>query len=67
VKAVVFDKTGTLTVGKPSVVQTKIFSNMTLLEMCDFAAAAEVAFVNCLVILNFLRCVLKPEVTILFY
>ncbi|KAJ4758248.1 Copper-exporting P-type ATPase A [Rhynchospora pubera] len=41
VKAIIFDKTGTLTVGKPSVVQTKIFSKITLLEMCDFAAAAE--------------------------
>ncbi|KAJ1703455.1 hypothetical protein LUZ63_003234 [Rhynchospora breviuscula] len=41
VKAIIFDKTGTLTVGKPSVVQTKLFSKITLLEMCDFAAAAE--------------------------
>ncbi|KAJ3679042.1 hypothetical protein LUZ60_017053 [Juncus effusus] len=42
VKAVVFDKTGTLTVGKPSVVQTRVFSKMSLQEMCDLAASAEV-------------------------
>ncbi|XP_078154453.1 copper-transporting ATPase HMA4-like isoform X2 [Carex rostrata] len=41
VKAIIFDKTGTLTVGKPSVVQTKLFAKITLIEMCDFAAAAE--------------------------
>ncbi|KAL6630017.1 hypothetical protein ACP70R_029782 [Stipagrostis hirtigluma subsp. patula] len=41
VKAIIFDKTGTLTVGKPSVVQTKIFSNIPLLKLCDLAAGAE--------------------------
>jgi Cu+-exporting ATPase len=44
IKAIIFDKTGTLTVGKPSVVQTKIFSKMPLLELCDLAAGAEVGF-----------------------
>ncbi|CAL4889402.1 unnamed protein product [Urochloa decumbens] len=42
IKAIIFDKTGTLTVGKPSVVQTKIFSKIPLLELCDLAAGAEV-------------------------
>ncbi|OAY76460.1 probable copper-transporting ATPase HMA5 [Ananas comosus] len=41
VKAVVFDKTGTLTIGKPSVVQTMLFSKMPLQELCDLAAVAE--------------------------
>ncbi|XP_039141807.1 copper-transporting ATPase HMA4-like [Dioscorea cayenensis subsp. rotundata] len=41
VKAVIFDKTGTLTVGKPAVVNTMVFSNTPLLELCDLAAAAE--------------------------
>ncbi|WVZ77486.1 hypothetical protein U9M48_025345 [Paspalum notatum var. saurae] len=41
IKAIIFDKTGTLTVGKPSVVQTKIFSKIPLLELCDLAAGAE--------------------------
>lgn len=44
VKAVIFDKTGTLTVGKPAVVNTMVFSNTPLLELCDLAAAAEVFF-----------------------
>lgn len=44
IKSIIFDKTGTLTVGKPSVVQTKIFSKMPLLELCDLAAGAEVGF-----------------------
>ncbi|XP_073001088.1 copper-transporting ATPase HMA4-like isoform X2 [Typha latifolia] len=41
VKAVVFDKTGTLTVGRPSVVQTKLFSKIPLQELCDLAAITE--------------------------
>jgi Cu+-exporting ATPase len=41
IKAIIFDKTGTLTVGKPSVIQTKIFSKIPLLELCDLAAGAE--------------------------
>uniref|UniRef100_A0A0D3F1Z8 P-type Cu(+) transporter n=1 Tax=Oryza barthii TaxID=65489 RepID=A0A0D3F1Z8_9ORYZ len=41
VKAIIFDKTGTLTVGKPSVVQTKVFSKIPLLDLCDLAAGAE--------------------------
>jgi magnesium-transporting ATPase (P-type) len=44
IKSIIFDKTGTLTVGKPSVVQTKVFSKMPLLELCDLAAGAEVGF-----------------------
>jgi Cu+-exporting ATPase len=46
VKAIIFDKTGTLTVGKPSVVQTKVFSKIPLLELCDLAAGAEVGFLD---------------------
>ena len=46
IKAIIFDKTGTLTVGKPSVGQTKIFSKIPLLELCDLAAGAEVGFVT---------------------
>eukprot|EP01018_Ginkgo_biloba_P032559 Gb_22148 [translate_table: standard] len=41
VKCVVFDKTGTLTVGKPVVVGTKLFTNISLPDFCDMAAAAE--------------------------
>lgn len=44
IKAIIFDKTGTLTVGKPSVVQTMIFSKIPLLELCDLTAGAEVGF-----------------------
>ncbi|WOK95272.1 hypothetical protein Cni_G03979 [Canna indica] len=42
VKVVVFDKTGTLTVGRPAVVQAKIFSKISLRELSDLAAATEV-------------------------
>ncbi|KAG6467905.1 copper-transporting ATPase HMA4-like [Zingiber officinale] len=42
VKTVIFDKTGTLTVGRPTVVQTKIFTKMSLLELCELATAAEI-------------------------
>jgi len=41
IKTIIFDKTGTLTIGKPSVVQTKIFSKIPLLELCDLTASAE--------------------------
>ncbi|XP_020585517.1 probable copper-transporting ATPase HMA5 isoform X2 [Phalaenopsis equestris] len=41
VKAILFDKTGTLTVGKPTVVQSMLFSSSSLQEVCDLAAAAE--------------------------
>lgn len=39
---IVFDKTGTLTVGKPVVVNTKIFSNMLPHEFYELVAATEV-------------------------
>lgn len=39
---VVFDKTGTLTIGKPVVVNTKLFTNMVLREFYELVAAAEV-------------------------
>ncbi|EEF51170.1 probable copper-transporting ATPase HMA5 [Ricinus communis] len=42
VNCIVFDKTGTLTVGKPVVVNTKLFKNMVLREFYELAAAAEV-------------------------
>jgi len=42
VNCIVFDKTGTLTVGKPVVVTTKLFKNMSLKDFYEFAAAAEV-------------------------
>lgn len=42
-KAVVFDKTGTLTIGRPAVVQTKIFSKISMQELSNLAAAAEVS------------------------
>ncbi|KAL2940860.1 Copper-transporting ATPase HMA4 [Bienertia sinuspersici] len=41
IKAVVFDKTGTLTVGKPVVVNTVLFSGVSMEEFCDMAIAAE--------------------------
>ena len=42
VNCIVFDKTGTLTIGKPVVVNTKLFSKMALREFYKFVAAAEV-------------------------
>lgn len=39
---IVFDKTGTLTVGKPVVVNTRLFKNMVLREFFELVAAAEV-------------------------
>nr|DAD42318.1 TPA_asm: hypothetical protein HUJ06_000548 [Nelumbo nucifera] len=42
VQTVMFDKTGTLTIGKPIVVNTMLFSNVSIQEFCDVAAAAEV-------------------------
>ncbi|XP_021319722.1 probable copper-transporting ATPase HMA5 isoform X2 [Sorghum bicolor] len=41
VDCIVFDKTGTLTVGKPVVVNTRLFKNMVLREFFDYVAAAE--------------------------
>ncbi|XP_074310544.1 copper-transporting ATPase HMA4-like [Silene latifolia] len=41
VKAVVFDKTGTLTMGKPVVVTVRLFSQITMEEVCDLAIATE--------------------------
>ncbi|KAG8659222.1 probable copper-transporting ATPase HMA5 isoform X2 [Manihot esculenta] len=42
VNCIVFDKTGTLTVGKPVVVNTKLFKNMVLGDFYELVAAAEV-------------------------
>ncbi|KAF7017837.1 hypothetical protein CFC21_031205 [Triticum aestivum] len=42
VDCIVFDKTGTLTIGKPIVVNTRLFKNMVLREFYDYVAAAEV-------------------------
>lgn len=39
---IVFDKTGTLTIGKPLVVNTRLFKNMVLKELFELVAAAEV-------------------------
>lgn len=39
-----FDKTGTLTMGKPVVVNTKLFRSMVLREFYELVAAAEVNF-----------------------
>ncbi|KAM3388897.1 hypothetical protein ACQJBY_011189 [Aegilops geniculata] len=41
VDCIVFDKTGTLTIGKPIVVNTRLFKNMVLREFYDYVAAAE--------------------------
>ncbi|XP_065858254.1 probable copper-transporting ATPase HMA5 [Euphorbia lathyris] len=41
VNCIVFDKTGTLTVGKPVVVNTKLFKNMVLREFYELVAATE--------------------------
>nr|XP_016488725.1 PREDICTED: probable copper-transporting ATPase HMA5 [Nicotiana tabacum] len=42
VNCIVFDKTGTLTMGKPVVVNTKLFRSMVLREFYELVAAAEV-------------------------
>ncbi|KAK3034567.1 hypothetical protein RJ639_033813 [Escallonia herrerae] len=42
VNCIVFDKTGTLTMGKPVVVNTKLFTKMVLREFYELVAAAEV-------------------------
>ncbi|PIN23728.1 Cation transport ATPase [Handroanthus impetiginosus] len=42
VNCIVFDKTGTLTVGKPVVVNTRLFKNMVLRDFYELVAAAEV-------------------------
>ncbi|TMW93039.1 hypothetical protein EJD97_012272 [Solanum chilense] len=41
VDCIVFDKTGTLTMGKPVVVNTKLFRSMVLREFYELVAAAE--------------------------
>ncbi|KAH9775599.1 putative copper-transporting ATPase HMA5 [Citrus sinensis] len=41
VNCIVFDKTGTLTVGKPVVVNTKLFKNMVLRDFYELIAATE--------------------------
>ncbi|XP_060207090.1 probable copper-transporting ATPase HMA5 [Lycium barbarum] len=41
VNCIVFDKTGTLTMGKPVVVNTKLFKSMVLREFYELVAAAE--------------------------
>ncbi|WMV43873.1 hypothetical protein MTR67_037258 [Solanum verrucosum] len=41
VDCIVFDKTGTLTMGKPVVVNTKLFKSMVLREFYELVAAAE--------------------------
>jgi len=41
----VFDKTGTLTVGKPVVVTTKLFKNMSIENFYEFTAAAEASLI----------------------
>ncbi|PIN16018.1 Cation transport ATPase [Handroanthus impetiginosus] len=41
VKTVVFDKTGTLTVGKPAVVSSVLFSEVSMEDFCDLTIAAE--------------------------
>ncbi|PHU28218.1 putative copper-transporting ATPase HMA5 [Capsicum chinense] len=41
VNCIVFDKTGTLTMGKPVVVNTKLFRSMVLREFYELVAAAE--------------------------
>ncbi|KAG5563188.1 hypothetical protein RHGRI_005819 [Rhododendron griersonianum] len=42
VNCIVFDKTGTLTMGKPVVVNTRLFRTMALQEFYELVAAAEV-------------------------
>ncbi|KAM7278756.1 hypothetical protein ACFE04_005890 [Oxalis oulophora] len=42
VNCIVFDKTGTLTIGKPLVVNTRLFKNMVLREFYELVAATEV-------------------------
>lgn len=46
VDCIVFDKTGTLTIGKPIVVNTRLFKNMVLREFYDYVAAAEVCLLT---------------------
>ncbi|CAM8980258.1 unnamed protein product [Rhodiola kirilowii] len=41
VNCIVFDKTGTLTIGKPVVVNTRLFKNMVLREFYELVAGAE--------------------------
>lgn len=46
VNCIVFDKTGTLTVGKPVVVNTRLFKNLVLKELLELVAAAEVCSIS---------------------
>lgn len=41
VHCMIFDKTGTLTIGKPVVVDAKLFKHMVLQSFCEIVAAAE--------------------------
>ncbi|KAG8389021.1 hypothetical protein BUALT_Bualt02G0186000 [Buddleja alternifolia] len=41
VKTIVFDKTGTLTIGKPAVVSSVLFSEVSMKDFCDLTIAAE--------------------------
>lgn len=42
VNCIIFDKTGTLTIGKPMVVDTRLFKTMVPQEFYELIAAAEV-------------------------
>ena len=42
VKCVVFDKTSTLTIERPVAVGTKLFTSISLQNLCDVATAVEV-------------------------
>jgi len=50
VNCIVFDKTGTLTIGKPVVVTTKLFNNMSVKDFYELVAAAEASLL--LLIIN---------------
>ncbi|GAU20649.1 hypothetical protein TSUD_230630 [Trifolium subterraneum] len=50
VNCIVFDKTGTLTVGKPLVVTTKLFNNMSVKDFYEFVVAAEASLLLLLII-----------------
>lgn len=44
VKTIVFDKTGTLTIGKPAVVSSVLFAEVSMEDFCDMTVAAEASF-----------------------
>lgn len=60
VKCVVFDKTGTLTIGRPVVVETKLFANLNLREFCEMAAATEVLLYSLALHLCIAACLYLP-------